>query len=167
MTVRPVPPFGLAPSYSSVTQKGTCISKIPSFMPHFLRKPDHKRSPPSLPLYNKAQSNNPSAADHNPSPCRHFRRFDFSPVPSISRMESNSQTSPFSAMQWHKFSQDVSTGCISMAVFLTPILLLSKWIQDKCFSYQRNFCTGEVAACIPRAQFTVSEVLASWKFLQI
>lgn len=56
-------------SCSSVTRKGTCTSKIPSFMPHFLRKPDHKHSTPSLPLYNKTQSNNPSAEDHNPPPC--------------------------------------------------------------------------------------------------
>lgn len=43
---------------SSVIREGTGTSRIPSFMPHFPRKPDCKHSTPSLPLQDKTQSNN-------------------------------------------------------------------------------------------------------------
>lgn len=116
-------------SESSVIREGKGASRMPSFMPHFLRKPDCKHSTTSLPLQDKTQSNNIEAADANPSLCRHFCSSFVVPVPSTSRMESDSQTTPASDTQRHKHSQDFSTACTSMAVLLTPILLLPKWIR--------------------------------------
>lgn len=108
---------------SSVIREGTCTSKIPSFMPHFLRKADYKHSNPSLPLQDKTQSNNTQSSRPQSITVQLFPWAGFFSS-ALSRMESYSQTSPFSATQRHKCSQDFSTGCISMAVLLIPTSLL-------------------------------------------
>lgn len=134
------PPFDSAPMSHQLFGEGTGTSRMPSFMPHFLRKPDCKHSTPSLPLQDKTQSNNTKAPDLNPSLPRHFCSSFVIPVPSTSRMETNSQTTPVSAMQRHKHCQDFSTACTSIAVLLTPF----------CFGQNRReanvFLTREIFA---------------------